>query len=159
MLKNVLYSKISKLWWIDVASRFYAFNLDFIKAKRRKLQIEEIEAQIVDVDKSDSNWDENSIRRLNLTTIEVNILTLFKSFSSYSWMKYLERFVNYRLQRSKISMKYIRAFRLLQIMTTFVCLEHFVVLKKIVAHYRVLVLKEVIQASLDLSSHLYTIDV
>ena len=44
-------------------------------------------------------------------------------------------------------------------MTTFVYLEHFVVLKSVVAHYRVLASKEVIQTSFDLSNHLYTINV
>ena len=56
MLKSVLYSKILKSWQIDTASRFYVFNLDFTQAKRRKLQIKEIEIQITHVD--ESNFDE-----------------------------------------------------------------------------------------------------
>lgn len=42
--------------------------------------------------------------------------------------------------------------------TTFDCSEHFVTLKKAVAQYRVLALEEIMKASLDLSSHLYMID-
>lgn len=159
ILKSVLYSKTSRSWQIDTAPRFYTFNLDFTRAKRRKLQIEEIEAQITRVDESDSDENEDSARRLNLAIIKVNISTLFKSFSACLWMKYLERFVNCRLQRSKVSVKYTRTSRLLEMMTTFACSEHFVVLKDAVAHYCLLASEEVIQISLDLSNHLYIVDV
>ncbi len=43
-------------------------------------------------------------------------------------------------------------------MTTFDCSEHFVTLKKVVAQYRVLASEEIMKTSLDLSSHLYMID-
>ena len=41
----------------------------------------------------------------------------------------------------------------------FACPEHFVALKGAVAHYHMLAPEEVIQAPLDLSSHLYTVGV
>ena len=56
-------------------------------------------------------------------------------------------------------MKYTRISRFLEMITVFACSEHFVALKVAVAHYRMLTSKEIIQTSLDLSSHLYTIDV
>lgn len=56
-------------------------------------------------------------------------------------------------------MGYIRASRLLQMVAAFACPEHFVALKGAVAYYRVLVPEEVIQAPLDLSSHLYMVGV
>ena len=43
-------------------------------------------------------------------------------------------------------------------MAAFACPEHFVTLKVTVAHYHVLRLEEVLKVSLDVSSHLYTVD-
>lgn len=74
-------------------------------------------------------------------------------------MKYLERFANCHLQRSKAPVGYARASRLLEMVAAFACPEHFVALKGAVAHYRVLAPEEVIQAPLDLPSHLYTVGV
>ena len=156
MLKSVLYPETSRSWKVGVAPRSYAFNLDSTRAKRRKLQIEEVEAQTARVDESDSDGDEGSTRRLDLTTIKANISALFKPSPSCPWMKYLERFANCRLQRSKAPAGYTRASRLLEMVAAFACPEHFVSLKGAVAHYRVLVPEKVIQAPLDLSSHLYT---
>ncbi len=159
MLKSVLYLETSRLWQIGAAPRFYAFNLDFTRAKRRKLQIEEVEAQIASVDKSDSDVNKDSTRRLDLATLKINISTLFKLFFSCPWMKYLERFASCRLQKSKTPVGYTRASRLLEIIAAFACPEHFVALKSAVAYYCVLALEEVIQAPLDLSSYLYTLGV
>ena len=55
MLKSVLYSEFSRSWQIDAAPRFYIFKLDFTRAKRRKLQIEELNAQNAIPDEDDSN--------------------------------------------------------------------------------------------------------
>ena len=159
MLKSVLYSETSMSWQVDAASRSYAFNLDFTRAKRRKLQIEEVEVQAARIDESDSDWDEDNARRLDLATVKINISILFESFFSCSWMKYLKRFVSCRLQRSKASMEYMRASRLLEMVTAFACPEHFVALKSAVAHYRVLISEKIIQTSLDLSSHLYMVGI
>ncbi len=74
-------------------------------------------------------------------------------------MEYLERFTNYYLQRSKAPVGYIRASRLLEIVAAFACPEYFVALKGAVAYYRVLVLEEVIQVLLNLSSYLYGVGV
>jgi len=159
MLKSVLYPETSRSWQVGAAPRSYAFNLDSTRAKRRKLQIEEVESQAACVDESDSDEDEGSTRRLDLTAIKANISTLFKSSPSCPWMKYLERFANCRLQRSEAPMGYARASRLLQMVAAFACPEHFVALKGAVAHYRVLAPEEVIRAPLDLSNHLYTVGV
>ena len=56
-------------------------------------------------------------------------------------------------------MGYTRASCLLKMVATFACPEHFVALKGAVAHYCVLAPEEVIQAALDLSSHLYAVGV
>lgn len=159
MLKSVLYSKTLRSWQINASPRSYTFNLDFTRAKRRKLQIKEIEAKTARVNESDFDRDKSSTRRLNLAIIKINILTLFKSFPSCSWTKYLKRFVNCRLQRSKALMRYTRASRLLEMMTAFACFENFVALKSAVAHYRVLASEEVIQTPLNLLNHLYAINV
>ena len=79
MLKSVLYPETSRSWQVGAAPRSYAFNLDSTRAKRSKLQIEEVEAQTTRVDESDSDGDEGSARRLDLATIKANISTLFKS--------------------------------------------------------------------------------
>ncbi|KAL9127436.1 MAG: hypothetical protein Q9217_003688 [Psora testacea] len=156
MLKSVLYPEASRSWQVGVAPRSYALNLDSTRAKRRKLQIEEVEAQTAYVDESGRDRDEGSTEQLDLAAMKANLSTLFQSSPSCPWMKYLERFANCRLQRSKAPIKYIRASRLLQMVTAFACPKHFVALKKAVAYYRVLAPEEVIQAPLDLSSHLYT---
>ncbi len=157
MLKSVLYPEISRSWQVGAAPRSYAFNLDSTQAKRRKLQIEEVEAQTSNVDESGSDWDEGDTRRLDLAVIKASVSTLFKSSPSCPWIKYLERFANCHIQRSKIPMGYNRAFRLLQMVAAFGCPEHFVALKGAVAQYRVLAPEEVMNASLDLSSHLYMV--
>ena len=159
MLKSVLYPEASRSWQVSVVPHSYAFNLDSTRAKRRKLQIEEVEAQTARIDESDSDGDEGSTRRLDLATIKANISTLFKSSPSCPWMKYLERFANCRLQRSKAPVGYTRASRLLEMVAAFACPEHFVAFKGAVAHYRVLAPETVIQAPLDLSSHLYTVGI
>ncbi len=158
MLKSILYSEFSRSWQIDAASRFYIFELDFTRAKRRKLQIEELNAQNAISDEDDSNWDEDDTQSLNLATIKARVSTLFASSLSCSWTTYLKRFANCRIQRSNKSMRFARAFRLLQIVAAFGCSEHFMTLKNVVAHYRVLASEELIKASLDLSSHLYTVE-
>lgn len=159
MLKSVLYPETSRSWQVGTAPRSYTFNLNSTRAKRRKLQIEEVEAQTTRVDESNSDGDEGSARRLDLATIKANTSTLFKSSPACPWMKYLERFANCHLQRSKTLVGYTRASRLLEMVAAFACPEHFVALKGAVAHYRVLAPEEVIQAPLDLSSHLYTVGV
>ncbi len=79
MLKSVLYPETSRSWHVGAAPRSYAFSLDSTRAKRRKLQIEEVEAQTARVDESDSDRDKGSARRLDLANIKANISTLFKS--------------------------------------------------------------------------------
>ncbi len=82
MLKSVLYPELLRLWQVGAAPRSYAFNLDSTRAKRRKLQIEEVEAQTASADKSGPDWDEGSTQRLDLAAIKANISTLFKSSPS-----------------------------------------------------------------------------
>lgn len=159
MLKSVLYSNTLRLWQVDVAPHFYTFNLDSTWVKWRKLQIEEIKAQTAHIDESDSDEDEDSTQWLNLTIIKVNISTLFKLSPLCSWMKYLERFTNCCLQRSEVSVRYTQASCLLEMMAVFTCSEHFITLKGAVTHYCMLALEDVIQASFDLLSYLYTVGV
>ena len=159
MLKSVLYPKTSRSWQVGTAPRSYTFNLNSTRVKRKKLQIEEVKAQTTCVDESDSDGDKGSAQRLDLATIKANTSTLFKSSPLCLWRRYLERFVNCRLQRSKALVGYTRASRLLEMVAAFACPEHFVALKGAVAHYRVLAPDKVIQAPLDLSSHLYTVGV
>ena len=59
-------------------------------------------------------------------------------------MRYLERFANYHLQRSKALVGYTRASRLLEIAAAFACPEYFVALKGAIAHYYILTPDEVI---------------
>ncbi len=161
MLKSVLYPETSRSWQVGAAPRSYTFNIDSTRAKRRKLQVEEVEAQTsthtASDDEGSSDWDNGDARQLDLGAIKASVSTLFKSSPLCPWMKYLERFANCRIQRSKIPMGYKRAFRLLQMVAAFGCPEHFVALKGAVAHYRVLAPEEAIQAPLDLPSHLYTV--
>lgn len=82
MLKSVLYPETLRSWQVGTAPRSYAFNLDFIRAKRRKLQIEEVEAQNTHFNESDPDGDEGSTRRLDLATIKANIAVLFRSSPS-----------------------------------------------------------------------------
>ena len=146
-------------WHVGAPPRSYAFNLDSTRAKRRKLLVEEIDAQTARVDESDSDGDESSTRRLDLATMKANISSIFKSSPSCPWMDYLERFANCHLQTSKAPLGHERASRLLEMVAAFACPAHFVALKGAVAHYRVLAPAERVQTPLDLSSHLYTIGV
>lgn len=82
MLKSVLYSEFSRSWQVDAAPRFYIFELDFTRAKRRKLQIEELNAQNAIPDEDDSDWGEDGTQSLNLAAIKARISTLFASFLS-----------------------------------------------------------------------------
>ena len=161
MVKSVLYPETSRSWQVGAAPRSYIFNIDSTRAKRRKLQLKEVEAQTsthtAGDDEGSSDWDDGDARRLDFRAIKASVSTLFKSSPSCPWMKYLERFANCRIQRSKTPMGYNRAFRLLQMVAAFGCPEHFVALKGAVAHYRVLAPEEAIQAPLDLPSHLYTV--
>ena len=74
-------------------------------------------------------------------------------------MKYGERFAKGPLQRSKSPLGYKSASRLLELAMTLAWPERVVFLKGAVAHERVLALEELIQAPLDLSKHLYRVDV
>ena len=161
MLKSVLYPETSRSWQVGAAPRSYIFNIDSTRAKRRKLQVEEVEAQTsthpAGADEGSSDWDDGDARRLDLGAIKASVSILSQSSPSCPWMKYLERFATCRTQRGKAPMGYDRAFRLLQMVAAFGCPEHFVALKGAVAHYRVLAPEEAIQAPLDLPSHLYTV--
>ena len=44
LLKSVLYPDTSMSWHVGAPPRSYAFNLDSIRAKRRKLLVEEVDA-------------------------------------------------------------------------------------------------------------------
>ena len=158
LLKNVFYPELSMLWHVGVLPRSYAFNLDSTKTKRRKLLVEELDAQSVRDDEGDSESDESSARRLDLAAMKANISTIFKSLSC-PWTNYLKRFANCRLQTSKTLLGYKRASRLFEMVAAFACLAHFVALKGAVTHYRVLALAEIVQAPLSLSNYLYTIGV
>lgn len=157
MLKSVLYSESLRSWQIDIASHFYTFMFDFIRAKWKKLQIEEIEAQTASVDKSSSNWNEDETQELNLSVIKARVLRLFEMFSACSWMKYLKHFINCHVQRSDTLLKFSHTFCLLQMIVVFGCSEHFVTLKRTVTHYHVLESEEILKISLNLSSHLYMV--
>ena len=161
MLKNVIYPEISRSWQVGAAPRSYTFNIDSTRAKRRKLLVEEIEAQTsirtAGDDEGSSDWDDGDTRRLSLVAIKASVSTLFKSSPLCPWKKYLERFANCRIQRSEIPIGYDRAFRLLQMVAAFGCPEHFVALKGAIARYRVLAPEEAIQATIDLPTHFYTV--
>lgn len=132
--------------------------LDSIRAKRRRLEIEEVIAQTASVDKSSSDWDDDENQALDLTAIKARVSSLFAMSPSGPWMKYLERFADGCIQRSNTPMRFPRAFRLLQMIAAFGCPEHFVALKGAIAHYRVLgPEEETLKGPLDLPSHLYTI--
>jgi len=157
MLKSVLYSESSRSWQVGVAPRFYTFMLDFTRAKQRKLQIEDVEAQTASVDKSSSDWDEDETQGLDISAIKARTSSLSEMSPSCPWMKYLKCFANCRIQRSNNLMGFPRAFRLLQMVAAFACPEHFVALKRAVTHYQVLGPKEILEKPVDLSSHLYTV--
>lgn len=89
--------------------------------------------------------------------VKTKISNLF-AFSSFCfWIKYLERFFNCRIQKINTLMKLTWAFRLLQMIAGFNCSAHFVTLKNAIARYQVLASEEIIDASLDLSTHLYKV--
>ncbi len=157
MLKSVLYLKFSRSWQVDMTSRSYTFSLDSTKVKRRKLQLENVKAQTAAIKESDSDWNEDNDQRLNLMIIKTKISNLF-AFSSFCfWMKYLECFFNCCIQKINTLMRLTRAFHLLQMIAGFDCSAHFVTLKNAIARYRVLASEEIIDASLDLSTHLYKV--
>ena len=157
MLKSVMYPESSMSWQVGAAPRSYTFSLDSTRAKRRKLQIEEVEAQTVGIDESSSDGNEDDIQPPDLANIKARVSILSKSSPSCPWMDYLERFANCHLQRSNTQIGFTRAFRLIQMVAAFACPEHFVALKAAVAHYRVLGPEEVLKAPLDVSSHLYKV--
>ncbi len=76
MLKSVLYPESSRSWQVGVAPRSYTFMLDSTRAKRRKLQIEDVEAQTASVDKSSSDWDEDETQGLDIPAIKVRTSSL-----------------------------------------------------------------------------------
>jgi len=82
MLKSVLYLETLRSWQVGTTPRSYVFNLDFIRAKRRKLQIKEVEAQNTYFNESDPDRDKGSTQRLDLATIKANIAVLFRSSPS-----------------------------------------------------------------------------
>lgn len=131
--------------------------LDSTRAKQRKLQIEKIEAQITSVDKNSSDWNEDETQALNLTAMKVRVLSLFEMSPSCFWIKYLERFTSCCIQKSNTLMGFPQTFHLLQMIAAFDCSEHFVTLKKAVAHYCVLESEEILETSLNLPGHLYTV--
>jgi len=157
MLKSVLYSESLRSWQVGVAPHFYTFMLDFIRAKQRKLQIEDVKAQTASVDKSSSDWDEDETQGLNIPVIKARTSSLSEMSPSCSWMKYLKRFANCRIQRSNTLMGFPCAFCLLQMVAAFTCPEHFVALKRAVTHYQVLGPEEILEKPVDLPSHLYTV--
>jgi hypothetical protein len=65
---------------------------------------------------------------LNISAIKARTSSLSKMFPSCPWMKYLKCFINCCIQRSNTLMRFLCAFRLLQ-MIAFTCSEHFVALK------------------------------
>ena len=54
-------------------------------------------------------------------------------------------------------MGYAKAFRLLQMIASFGCPEHFVSLKSAITKHRMLKSHEVVQTSIDVSNHLYEV--
>ena len=97
MLKSILYPESSMAWQVGAAPRSYAFPLDSTRLKRRKLEIEAIEAQATSANDSSSDWSEDDAQTLDLADIKAGAETLFRSFPSCLWMKYLERFANCRI--------------------------------------------------------------
>ncbi len=157
MLKSILYSKFSRLWQVDTSSRSYAFLLDSTNAKRRKLQLENMKAQTAAIEESDSDWNKDDDQQLNLVIIKTKISNLF-AFSSFCfWIKYLEHFFNCHIQKINTSMRLTWAFHLLQMIADFNCSAHFMTLKNAIARYRVLASEEIINASLNLFTHLYKV--
>ena len=131
--------------------------LDSTRAKKRKLQLEAVEAQTLRGDESSSDRNEDDPEPLGLASIKAGASTLFRSSPSCPWMKYLERFASCRIQRNNAPIGFPRAFHLLQMVAAFGCSEHFVALKGAVAQYRVLGPEEVLKTPLDLPSHLYKV--
>ena len=157
MLKSLLYPESLMAWQVGAAARSYAFPLDSTRPKRRKLEIEAVEAQATSANDSSSSWSEDDAHTLDLADIKAGAGTLFKSSPSCPWMKYLERFANCRIQRNNTRMGYSRAFRLLQMVAAFGCPEHFVALKGAVAQYRVLGPESALKDPLDLPSQFYKV--
>ena len=146
MLKSVLYPESPGYW--QVGTRSCAFSIDSARAKRRKLQVEDIEAHTDSPEESCP--EEDDPRQLDLTS-------LFRFNPASPWMEYLDRFAGCRIQKSKVQLGYPQAARLLEIVAAFACPEHFVLLKEAVAHYRLLNPENVVQAPLNMESHLYTV--
>ncbi|MCJ1359584.1 MAG: hypothetical protein MMC33_009586 [Icmadophila ericetorum] len=157
ILKSILYPEASRSWQIGATPHSYAFTIDSTRSKKRKLQIEEIEAQTVDI--GDGNLGEDGSQAFDMVAIIANASTLFKLSPSCPWKKYLDRFADYRIQGSSTPMGPMRAFRLLQMVASFGCPEHFVALKGAITHYRLLGPEEVLNTPLDLSNHLYKVGI
>lgn len=85
MLKSLLYPETSMSWQVGAPPRSYTFDLDSTRAKRRKIQVEEVEAQTARSDESEYDGDECSTRRLDLATMKANISNIFKSSPSCLW--------------------------------------------------------------------------
>ena len=159
ILRSILYPDSSRSWQVGAPPRSYAFILDTTRAKRRKLQITEIEAQTSGIEDNSFDIDSDDTEPKDLTAIKDKISTLCKPALLDPWMRYLQRFANCRVQRSRTSMGLSRAFRLLQLIAAFGCSDHFVAMKQAIAQYRVLVPAKELEQPLDLSRHLYKLGI
>lgn len=157
MLKCVLYPESSSPWRIGATPRSYDFEFGSTRAKRRKLQIEEVDAQTVNADEEMSDRDEDGFQSLDSNSVTVQASALFKSFPSCPWEKYLERFASCHIQRNNCPMGLSRALRMLQLIAAFGCPEHFVALKAAISQYRQLEPEEVLKGPENLSSHFYKV--
>jgi len=122
--------------------------------KRRRLRLEDIEAQREGGDEVEASSSDEETSRFH---IEIKAAELFTAWPSSPWLKYLESFASFRIQRSGLVMGYAKAFRLLQIIASFGCPEHFVALKSAIIKYRMLRPYEVVDTSMDVSKHLYEV--
>lgn len=157
MLKCVLYPEWSSPWRIGAIPRSYDFILGSTRTKRRKLQIEEVEAQTANADEEMSDWNEENVRSLDPNSITAQASALFRSLPACPWEKHLERFASCHVQGNNSPMGLSRALRLLQMIAAFGCPEHFVALKAAVGQYRLLGPEKILRGPEDLSSHLYKV--
>ena len=143
-----------EVWQMGSESRFH---LSKTAPTRRKLKLEDIDAQREGGDEGPASSSDESTWSTDLPIIKAKAAALFASSPVSPWHKYLESFANCHIQRSARKMGYAKAFRLLQMIAGFGCPEHFVALKSAIAQYRLMRPHEVVKTSIDVSSHLYKV--
>ena len=105
---NLLYPEATRSWQVGTKRRSYS-DIDTTKARRRKLQFEELQAQDASPEDFNSDHDEPSAQ-----TADAEASLLFKASPFRPWRKYFDGFAECSLQKTAVKLGPDRAFRLLQ---------------------------------------------